>query len=311
MLVSDKRTEEDPMARRLTDTNTEGTRAAVLDMLRNAKAARDAAGRPDPRSDELLARAEAGETVTAGTEYTGSVSAGRVITGVKTSGGPITETQYTYDRTGGNPSGASSHRPARPMTGPQEGKIYVLLRQVPADVAAQARPWFEANKAGMTFALASRTIDRLKVHAANAPAPVDAPATATRSTLPPVPANGAWVAWRQLAAPLSELGNSTGARFAIPSATGNNDLDFWCIVRREGDRGTRFYLNRVIGGRPDIHTRMRAEDMVKVAQAIGVDPQAAMTRYGQELGHCGRCGRTLTDEESRGRGIGPDCWSKM
>lgn len=44
--------------------------------------------------------------------------------------------------------------------------------------------------------------------------------------------------------------------------------------------------------------------------AIAADPEAAATRYGVELGHCYRCGRTLTDETSRALGIGPDCRSK-
>ena len=40
-------------------------------------------------------------------------------------------------------------------------------------------------------------------------------------------------------------------------------------------------------------------------------PDACMGRYGQLIGSCGRCGITLTDETSRARGIGPDCWEKM
>lgn len=39
--------------------------------------------------------------------------------------------------------------------------------------------------------------------------------------------------------------------------------------------------------------------------------QAAMVRYGLELGHCGHCGRTLTNEASREAGIGPVCSAKM
>lgn len=33
--------------------------------------------------------------------------------------------------------------------------------------------------------------------------------------------------------------------------------------------------------------------------------------YGRTIGRCGRCNRTLTDADSRARGIGPDCWEKM
>ena len=48
-----------------------------------------------------------------------------------------------------------------------------------------------------------------------------------------------------------------------------------------------------------------------ILDAIAVNPQAASLRYGQEIGACGVCGRTLTDEDSRARGIGPICADKM
>jgi len=48
----------------------------------------------------------------------------------------------------------------------------------------------------------------------------------------------------------------------------------------------------------------------KIVELIAQDPHAAMVRYGHELGECGRCGRTLTDEASRAAGIGPVCASK-
>jgi len=48
-----------------------------------------------------------------------------------------------------------------------------------------------------------------------------------------------------------------------------------------------------------------------ILTAIAADARGAMERYGAEIGKCGRCGRTLTDEASRARGIGPDCWSML
>lgn len=42
-----------------------------------------------------------------------------------------------------------------------------------------------------------------------------------------------------------------------------------------------------------------------------VGPANASALYGQTIGRCGRCNRTLTDAVSRARGIGPDCWDKM
>jgi len=49
----------------------------------------------------------------------------------------------------------------------------------------------------------------------------------------------------------------------------------------------------------------------QVLAAIAVNPREAMERYGQELGLCGRCGRTLTDKLSRALGIGPICRDKI
>jgi hypothetical protein len=39
-------------------------------------------------------------------------------------------------------------------------------------------------------------------------------------------------------------------------------------------------------------------------------PEAASRRYGREIGSCGRCGKTLTDDASRAEGIGPICAAK-
>jgi hypothetical protein len=50
---------------------------------------------------------------------------------------------------------------------------------------------------------------------------------------------------------------------------------------------------------------------VAVLTKIAVDAKAAMIRYGMEIGRCGHCNRTLTDEASRAAGIGPVCASKM
>lgn len=49
--------------------------------------------------------------------------------------------------------------------------------------------------------------------------------------------------------------------------------------------------------------------VLKVIEQVG--PKAASIRFGQEIGVCGRCGRTLTDESSRAAGIGPVCATKF
>jgi hypothetical protein len=57
----------------------------------------------------------------------------------------------------------------------------------------------------------------------------------------------------------------------------------------------------------------------EVLRAIAVDYKAAMIAYGQKIGRCAHCHRTLTDDKVNGsdglssleRGIGPVCFSKM
>jgi hypothetical protein len=52
------------------------------------------------------------------------------------------------------------------------------------------------------------------------------------------------------------------------------------------------------------------EARAAILKAIAENPLEAERRYGQELGRCSRCGRTLTDETSRAYGIGPECRKK-
>lgn len=49
---------------------------------------------------------------------------------------------------------------------------------------------------------------------------------------------------------------------------------------------------------------------IEYLRVILADEQAAFARYGQAIGRCGVCGRTLTDETSRARGIGPTCFER-
>lgn len=94
---------------------------------------------------------------------------------------------------------------------------------------------------------------------------------------------------------------------AIPSATGNNDLDFFRVVR--SNRVTTVY--RVIGGHDDKRVDLAQAEAALLALVLTEDIPAAMATYGQELGRCGRCHRHLTDETSRAMGLGPDCASKI
>jgi hypothetical protein len=61
----------------------------------------------------------------------------------------------------------------------------------------------------------------------------------------------------------------------------------------------------------DLFPIRSSKERAEILQKIAMDPMAAMLRYGREIGICGLCGRTLTNDESRKRGIGPVCLAKL
>ena len=99
-------------------------------------------------------------------------------------------------------------------------------------------------------------------------------------------------------------------RFALPSATGNNDLDFFTVSVtsfRGVPNGVK--VRRVIGGHADQPLALD-QGVEALKRLTDGDIAAACRSYGQHLGYCCRCGRHLTDEASRLAGIGPDCATK-
>jgi hypothetical protein len=102
-------------------------------------------------------------------------------------------------------------------------------------------------------------------------------------------------------------------RYAIPSLTGNNDLDFFKVDRPdEGKWKGYIFVKRVIGGRPaDVSIRNGGQRRLILDAIHGYGIDKARTLFGTELGQCWKCGRTLTDEASRAAGIGPDCAAQV
>ena len=100
--------------------------------------------------------------------------------------------------------------------------------------------------------------------------------------------------------------------FALPSHTGNNDLDFYALVQSHRKTGTVMVLRRVLGGRTlessPVVRKSEAERVLNALRAMSTEESdEAMKRFADELGRCCLCGRTLTDEASRARGMGADC----
>jgi hypothetical protein len=100
-------------------------------------------------------------------------------------------------------------------------------------------------------------------------------------------------------------------RYAVPSLSGNNDLDFF--ETEHGKPGTKWegftFVERIIGGNPNVSIRgEQARRYLAAIEEYGWE--ASRLLAAQELGVCMDCGNSLTDEESRRVGKGPVCRNK-
>ena len=105
-----------------------------------------------------------------------------------------------------------------------------------------------------------------------------------------------------------ERHNVPAGRYAV---TGNEGQTVFVKVDRptEGQWAGRIFVKIQAGDDMIRTSRPQADALLGKIAADG--NQAAMLRYGREIGACGHCGRTLTNEESREAGIGPVCRGKM
>lgn len=72
----------------------------------------------------------------------------------------------------------------------------------------------------------------------------------------------------------------------------------------------RTYLDAMASDeRHPIRNAVHKKNILTAIRAMGWEASTAL--YGQEIGSCGRCGRTLTDDISRAAGIGPKCRKEM
>lgn len=110
--------------------------------------------------------------------------------------------------------------------------------------------------------------------------------------------------------------NMGSVYFALPSHTGNNDLDFYSLTASHRKIGSMMVLRRILGGHsfdssPVVHMT-EAKRVIETLQQMSTEQSDdAMKAFADNLGRCFRCGRTLTDDESRERGMGSDCAKKL
>lgn len=94
--------------------------------------------------------------------------------------------------------------------------------------------------------------------------------------------------------------------YAVTDA-GPDDLHFFRISRfRDGGIKVQEQASDTLH---PVRRGSRRTAILTTIQTVGW--RSAQELYGQMIGRCGRCNRTLTDAVSRSRGIGPDCLGKM
>lgn len=90
---------------------------------------------------------------------------------------------------------------------------------------------------------------------------------------------------------------------------GINQIRFYKVDRpTEGRWAGRTFVKRL---ESDQEVRVSFGETKDVLARIAANEQEAMERFGRETKTCGHCGRRLTNDESRDRGIGPVCAAKM
>jgi Family of unknown function (DUF6011) len=94
-------------------------------------------------------------------------------------------------------------------------------------------------------------------------------------------------------------------RYAVENPT-TGILQFY-VVRTPGQGRWCGYTFVDVQASDETYPLKNREARLAVLAAIAVDPAEASMRYGREIGRCGVCGRTLTNEVSRDLGIGPVC----
>jgi hypothetical protein len=98
-------------------------------------------------------------------------------------------------------------------------------------------------------------------------------------------------------------------RYAVATDDGaTNELAFYKVDRPTAGRWAGFvFVKHIVS---DEELAVRGPAKATILSKIAADAPGAAARYGHEIGACGLCGRTLTNDESRARGIGPICAAK-
>jgi hypothetical protein len=193
--------------------------------------------------------------------------------------------------------------PGAPANDAQKGKIRALLsnlRRLDESTWAKASEWIDVNidnPTVFTMEIASKTIDRLKLRIEEAGnRPVSAPSAAYVAASTPT------LYVRTARDPFADVPDGY---YAVTAEEGH--LAFYRVstCKTSGDRKVQVQAS------DELHLVRghKATDAI-LFKVRELTAPVAGKRYADEIGNCWRCGRTLTDAESRANGIGPVCINK-
>lgn len=181
--------------------------------------------------------------------------------------------------------------------------LLIQLAELDRDAAEKGRAWYERRRESLSVSEGSDWINRLKAKIQ------EAADNRTVDAIQNVP---------QPAKKGVEPGTGYDRYDDIPTAYYAVTIDgvdkFYRVRHRDG-KGQwegRHFVNVDAQASDEFHpvkvwnTRKTILDAIRAA-----GPDEAMAAYGRLIGRCGRCHRTLTDENSRAIGIGPDCLDRM
>lgn len=196
---------------------------------------------------------------------------------------------------------------ARPRAGRLVRVLIDQLRKLDVDAATAATVWYDRNEDTITVDQCSEWITRLRTKLATYNGqPLVTTTTPDAAPVTAPAAGGAAELIKLLAAlhdavPAHPDRGMVLRRYAIDGFDTGNETRFYKL--RESKRGRRYLVAQL----SDEERMVPWAEALIVARKIADDPMAAMLRYGREIGSCGHCGRTLTNDESRALGIGPVC----
>lgn len=95
-------------------------------------------------------------------------------------------------------------------------------------------------------------------------------------------------------------------RYALSTDDG---IKFYVVQTPESGKWAGMTFVKHLASDNEFPVRNRAQ-RESILASIASDEKSARRLYGEKIGRCGHCNRTLTDESSRDAGIGPVCASK-